>query len=373
MGSVSELVVSVGAIARNLRAVRRRVGDRSIMAAVKADAYGHGAVAVSRLIQNQGLADWLGVALVSEGVQLRDAGIELPILKLSPAFPDELPKAIAADLALTVVDERTIAQAEQAAKKARRLVPVHLKLDTGMRRIGMLPDAARELIPRIMESVHLNLEGLFTHLPISDVPAGEQFTVEQLALFNQAAKEALEIAGSIPFISAANSGAIMMHDLGASTMVRPGIMIYGSAPDPLTFKTIPLHPVVRWTTRLLFIKPVTKGETVGYGRSWTAPRDTWIGTVEIGYGDGYSRLLSNRGRMLIDGRSYPIVGRVCMDQTMIDLGPVQPEVEVGDEVVLIGTSGPEEITVAEIAALMGTIPYEVTCLITPRVPRRYVE
>ena len=159
------------------------------------------------------------------------------------------------------------------------------------------------------------------------------------------------------------------HDLGRTTMVRPGIMIYGSYPDPLTEHTRPLLDVGRWTTRVTFVKRVAAGESVGYGRTWAASADTWVATIAVGYGDGYSRLFSNRGRVLIGGRSYPIAGRVCMDQTMVDLGPDLPAVGVGDQVVLMGTDGDERVGVEELAELMGTITYEVTCLIAERVPR----
>lgn len=355
----------------NLDAVRARVGGRAVLAAVKADAYGHGAIEVSRMIERTGAADWLGVATVGEGLELRAAGITLPVLKLSVARGEEVAAAVAAGLTLCVVDEDSILEAGAAATALGTTASVHLKVDTGMRRIGCEPELAPSLAQRVDATPGVRLEGLFSHLPISDSPRGEEFTRGQVALFARTAREVEAARGPVPLKHLANSGAVLGHPDTWFDLVRPGIMIYGAYPDPEAARTVPLLHALEWRTRVSFVKRVPAGETVGYGRTWTAPRDTWIATVPVGYGDGYSRLLSNRGRMLVRGASYPIAGRVCMDQTMIDLGP-DTDVTVGDEVVLVGRSGTDEITTSEIAGLMGTIPYEVTCLITRRVGRETV-
>lgn len=365
------LVTRLDHIRRNLEAIRERVGDRKVLAAVKADAYGHGAVPVSRMIEQTGAADWLGVANVNEGVELRMAGIRMPILKLSVARGDEVAVAVAANLALCVVDAESVAEAAAAAAGQGVMIEVHLKVDTGMRRIGCPPEAAPELAELIDAVPELRLGGLMSHLPISDSPAGEEFTRTQIELFRETVERVTAARGPVPLVHLANSGGVLGHPDSWFDLVRPGVMIYGAYPDPQAPRTVPLEPGLEWRSRVTFVKQVAAGETVGYGRTWTAPADTWIATVPVGYGDGYSRLLSNRGRMLIGGNSYPIAGRVCMDQTMIDLGP-ETRVAVGDEVVLVGRSGGEEITTAEIAELMGTIPYEVTCLITRRVARGYI-
>ena len=359
-------------IRHNLDGVRARVGGRQVLAAVKADAYGHGAVPVATMIERTGAADWLGVATVEEGVRLREAGISLPILKLSPTRgASDVLRALTSALTLTVVDEASV---DQAARAADRLglggVGVHLKIDTGMRRVGVEPTEAPALAGRIVRSPGLRLQGLFSHLPVSDTPDGVAFTRTQTVRFAEAVAAVQAAVGRVELIHMANSGAVLGHPDTWFDLVRPGIMIYGSLPDPGAERTVDLRPGLRLTTRVSFVKPVAEGETVSYGRTWTAPRDTRIATLPVGYGDGYSRLLSNRGRVLIDGRAHPIAGRVCMDQTMIDLGP-DSDVNVGDPVVLIGRSGDHEITVAEIAETMGTIPYEVTCLITGRVTREY--
>ncbi len=357
-------------IQANLEAIRARVGARMVLAAVKADAYGHGAVEVARMIERTGAADWLGVANVAEGVELRAAGVRLPILKLSVARGAEVATAVGAGLTLCVVDAGSIAEAASAALAAGVTVDVHLKVDTGMRRIGCRPEDAPALARQVDATPGLRLGGLYSHLPISDSPRGEEFTRGQIGVFAAAAADVEAARGPVPLKHLANSGGVLGHPDSWFDLVRPGIIVYGAHPDPGAPRTVPLLPGLEWRTRVTFLKEVAAGETVGYGRTWTAPRDTWIATVPVGYGDGYSRLLSNRGRMLIGGRSYPIAGRVCMDQTMLDLGP-ETDVAVGEDVVLVGRSGDEEITTAELAEAMGTIPYEVTCLITHRVARAY--
>lgn len=368
---LTRLHVDLDALHHNLEVVRGLVGDRLILAPVKADAYGHGLVPVALSIQERGSADWLGVALVDEAAQLRAAGVTLPILKFSPTLPEELPDAIDAELTLSVVDDATVEAAQAAACAAGRTINVHLKVDTGMRRVGAEPEQAAHVAALIAAADNLRLQGVFTHLPISDVDEGDDFTADQLRRFFSVVDDIEAANGPVELVHAANSGAVLGHDLGRSNLVRPGIVTYGSYPDVVGSHPVDLRDVSRWTSRVNFVKRIRAGESVGYGRTWTAPNDTWIATVAVGYGDGYSRRMSSRGRMLIGGASYPVVGRVCMDQTMLDLGPEAAGVRVGDEVVIMGTSGDERIGVEELATLMDTITYEVTCLITARVQRDY--
>lgn len=354
-------------IAANLAAIRAKVGDRLVLAAVKADAYGHGAVAVGRYLQQTGAADQLGVATVGEGVELRRAGVTLPILKLSVARGPEVATALEHSLELIAVDELSIAEAGQAAVAGGHEAIMHLKVDTGMRRLGCEPEQAVRLARLADATPGVRLRAVMSHLPISDAAEGEAFTAAQIELFGQVAAQVEADRGPL-LKHLANSGGVLGHPAAWFDLVRPGVMIYGSYPDVSTPRSINLLPGLEWRSRVTFVKPVRAGETVGYGRTWTAPADTWIATVAVGYGDGYSRALSNRGRMLVGGVSYPIAGRVSMDQTMIDLGP-EPAVSVGDEVVLLGRSGDQEITAAELADLQGTISYEVTCAISRRVAR----
>ena len=365
--------VSLAAIRWNLAGVRARVGpDRLVLMAVKANAYGHGAVPVSRMLERTGAADWLGVATVPEGMELRAAGVTLPILKLSPVFAEEAADAVAADLRLTVADARDVGILRRAARAAGRPAVVHLKVDTGMGRVGVPPEGAAGLGRAVADAApDLRLEGVFTHLPASDSPDQDAFTSEQLARFARCvAGIQAELGRRVELVHAANSGGVLAHEASWLSMVRPGIMTYGYRPDPSTPATVPLTPALRWTSRVSFVKQVAAGTAIGYGRTWVAARDTWIGTVPIGYGDGFSRALSSRGRFIVGGTAYPVVGRVCMDQTMFDVGP-QPSVRVGDQVTVLGTDGEASYWADDMAADLGTIPYEITCRIDRRVTRSY--
>lgn len=355
----------------NIEGIRKTIGpQRKIMLSVKANAYGHGAVEISRLAQHSGV-DWLGVATVPEGLQLRQAGIQLPVLKLSPAFPEEMAAAVGSGITLAVCERSNIEALQHTSLATGRISPVHLKIDTGMGRIG----ASIAEAPRLAEQIerdcpNLRLEGIFTHLPSSD-EADPTYTRRQIEGFASSVAEIQHILGRrVSLVHCANSGAILGHEPAWLDLVRPGIMVYGYYPDGGTPRTIPLKPGLSFHSRVSFLKKVAAGTSIGYGRTWVAPQDTWIATISAGYADGFNRLFSNRGRVLINGRSCPVVGRVCMDQSMVDLG-AQTNVRVGDEVVLIGKSGAEEITCDEWAQMLGTIPYEITCQINPRVERVY--
>lgn len=353
----------------NIEGIQQAIGpERKILIAVKANAYGHGAVEVSRMAERIGVA-WLGVATVPEGLQLRAAGIRLPVLKLSHAFPEEMAAAVENDLTLAVCDHANAETLESVCRELGKTATVHLKVDTGMGRIGVTPEAAPELAETIERSCpHLRLQGIFTHLPVSDA-ADPVYTQAQIAGF-RATVEAIHavIGRCVDLVHCSNSGAVLAHPQGWLDMVRPGIMIYGFRPDAETPATIPLKPGLSFLTRISFLKQVEAGTSIGYGRTWVAPERTWIATIPAGYADGFNRLFSNRGRVLICERSYPIVGRVCMDQSMVNLGP-ETDARVGDEVVLIGRSGDEEISAYEWADKLRTITYEVTCQINARVPR----
>lgn len=356
----------------NLNGIRKAIGSkRKMLIAVKANAYGHGAVEISRLAEENGV-DWLGVATVPEGMQLREAGLQLPILKFSPAFHDEMQAAIEHNLTLTVCEMNNITALQTACAAAAKQLTVHLKVETGMGRIGVpIPEAPAMASYIDQRCPNLLLEGIFTHLPVSDDP-DPGYTREQIQRFKDVVDDIHRAIGrQVGLVHCANSGAVLGHEPGWLDLVRPGIMVYGYYPDPRTPPTIPIKPGMSFHTRMSFIKRVTAGTSIGYGRTWFAPQDTWIGTIPVGYADGFNRLFSNRGRVLINGRSYPVVGRVCMDQSMIDLGP-ESAVQVGDEVVLMGKNGTEEITCDEWAQVLNTITYEVTCQINPRVARVYL-
>ncbi len=354
----------------NIQAIRARVGKQcKILIAVKANAYGHGAVQVSRMAEMNGV-DFLGVATVPEGVELRQAGIRLPILKFSPTFPEEIETALRNEITLPICSRENAAETQQVSQSINKRSPVHLKVDTGMGRVGVALEEALALATFIeKECPHLALEGVFTHLPVSDA-AEQTYTREQITRFRLCVDQIQKAIGRKVLAHCANSGAVLGHPDAWMDMVRPGIMLYGYKPDKETPDTIDLKAGLSFFTRISFIKRVAKGTSIGYGRTWFAPEDTCIATIPVGYADGFNRLFSNRGRVLINGRSYPIVGRVCMDQCMINLG-AETDVQVGDQVVLIGQSGAECITCDEWAEKLGTIPYEVTCQLSPRVSRVY--
>ena len=374
IGHVPELTtyaeIDLGALERNLAVIRARV-QRPILLPVKANAYGHGLVPIALAATADGWADWLGVATVAEGVELRQAGVRAPILKLSSVLPDEAEAAVGNDLRLTVTDAAGVEAVARAASSSGAIARVHLKIDTGMRRIGVEPEAAVELAQLVERLPDVELDGVFTHLAVADDPAQDEFTKLQLGRFREAVDAITARLGRRPgLVHAANSGGVLAHPDSWLDLVRPGIMSYGYYPDAATPKTVAVEPVLRLVTHLTFVKPVRAGETVSYGRTWAPSADTRIGTFPVGYGDGYSRRLSNRASVLVGGRRRPQVGTVCMDQAMVDLGPGS-DAGPGERVTLIGADGSEQVTADELAEIVGTISYEVLCDLDHRVPRVY--
>lgn len=364
--------VHLANIRSNIENIRRAVGpERKILIAVKADAYGHGAVEVSRMAEKIGV-DWLGVATVPEGMELRQAGIKLPILKFSPAFSEEMEEAVKHDITLAVCELDNARQLQKVCGKLGKKCEVHLKIETGMGRIGVAAEEAFALADEIVKNCpDLKIGGVMTHLPVSD-EGSKTFTQRQIDRFKKVVGDIeARLAFKFPLVHCANSGGVLAHPDSWCDMVRPGVMVYGFYPSEDTPQTILLKPGLSFKTRVSFLKLVPKGGSVGYGRTWIAPEDSWIATFPAGYADGFNRLFSNMGRVLVNGRSYPVVGRVCMDQSMCNLGPAT-EVKVGDEVVLIGDSGCQNISVYEWAEKLKTITYEVTCQINRRV-RRYFD
>jgi alanine racemase len=363
------VTIDLGALSHNYGEVRRRIGNRHVLAVVKAQAYGHGAVPVATRLAADG-ARMLGVALVEEGCELRDAGITAPVLVMGPVFPEQA-EAVVGNRLTPVVSTLTLAQALSAeAPREGRTVSVHVKIDTGMGRIGLSPEAALPFIAEISALPGIAVEGLMTHFADADL-RDKRFAAVQMDRF-EALIEALAAKGiAVPLRHAANSAAVLEYDRALLTMVRPGLMLYGA--DPLESKGgADLRPVLSWTTRVAFVKQVPTGTPISYGRTFTTSRQSTIATIPVGYADGYSRSLSNRGAMLVRGMRAPVAGRVCMDMTMLDVTAI-PGVREGDEVVLLGAQGTERISADDIAALTGTIAYEVLCGIGGRVPRILTE
>jgi alanine racemase len=369
--------IDLDALRHNVRTVRRLVGDQTrMLATVKADAYGHGYERISRTLVDEGV-EFLGVANVAEALQVRDtldaSRGDARIMTLGANLAEEMDAVIANGFVPLVCSFEEALAYEARAADAGVTLDVHVKVDTGMGRIGFWHQECVEQIEQLARLPHLRIEGIATHFPSAD-EEDQAFSYEQLEVFGRIVAE-LEARGvRIPLRHAANSSAIAHLPESAFNMVRPGLVLYGHYPSPHLAEAHPLgvRPVLALKTRVVFIKEVGAGRTISYGRTFTATEPMRVATLAIGYGDGYSRELSNRGEVLVRGRRARILGTVTMDQTMADVTDI-PDARVGDEAVLIGRQGDEAITVAELAAHMGTIPYIVTCSISKRVIRRYIE
>jgi alanine racemase len=362
----TRIVVDLDRIAGNLRAIRAHAGV-PVMAIVKANAYGHGLVDVARHLQAQGV-EHLGVAFPEEGIALRRAGITVPILVLGGIYGPQVAEYLHQDLQITVSSLDKLRQVEAAAESLGRRASVHLKIDTGMERIGVHAWSAGPFIEAAVASRWITLAGIYSHLACSDEP-DSPMTALQLARFDEACAHFGRIGAPVPPRHIANSGGVLHFPDACLDMVRPGILLYGVLPGPTARPTVAVQPALSLVSRVVYFKVVQAGHTVSYGGTWAPPADTRVVTVPIGYGDGYPRALSSRGMVLLRGREYPIVGRVCMDQFMVDIGGDSAWNE--DEVVLIGRQDGAELRVEQVAAAAGMIPYEVLVGLNERIPRLY--
>lgn len=341
------------------------------MAIVKADGYGHGAVEVANLLQSEGV-NRFAVAIVNEGEVLRENGITSPVLVLGYTPRADIKALIENNLTQTVFSYEMAKVISDEAGKLGKTVNIHLKVDTGMGRIGFLssPQSIEE-IKMIASLPHLNMEGIFTHFSTAD-EEDTTYTHKQWHIFEGFLNELQEVGIELPVIHAANSAAIMCHSYTDLNVVRPGIILYGYYPSGyLKGKVLDLMPAMTLKTQVVHVKELPEGHYVGYGRTHCTHQKTKIATIPVGYADGYSRGLGNTGRVLIRGQYAPIIGNICMDQFMVDVTGIE-DVSVEDEVVLFGKQGENEIPVEELASLLGTINYEIVCMIGKRVPRVYV-
>ena len=353
--------VDLEAIRHNARVLKPETAE--LMAVVKANGYGHGDVEVARAAIEAG-ATWAGVAMVEEGLRLRAAGIEAPILVLSELPTGSEAVALAHRLTPTLYSGDGL---DRLAAAARGSVPVHVKIDTGMHRVGVWPPENAPGFARRVHAAGLEVEGLFTHFARSE--DDDVTTKEQLARFLEAA-DAVRSAGVVPrVLHAANSGATILHPEAHLDVVRPGIALYGIEPAPGVGSHLGLRPALAWRSRVSAVKRLETGEAVSYGHRYRLERDAWIATVPVGYADGYPRQLTNLGSVLIGGRRHGVAGTVTMDQLLVDCGDA--EVQAGEEVVLIGSQGNETIGADALGRLFGTIGYEIVSRIGDRVPRRY--
>ena len=364
--------VSIEAIKHNYHEIRKLIPHSTgIMGIVKADGYGHGAAEIANILQEEGV-DQLAVAIAKDGEELRKSGITKPILVLGYTPAADIEALITYDLTQTVFSFEMAEFISREAKKFGKSINVHIKVDTGMGRIGFLADPQSiEEIKKIAQLPNINMEGIFTHFSTAD-EVDKTYTRDQWSIFTGFLNELHEAGIEFPIVHAANSAATMGHPYTHVNMVRPGIIMYGYYPsDYLHGKKINLKPAMTLKTQVVHIKELSKEHYIGYGRKYCTTRETKIATIPIGYADGYSRRLSNKGRVLIRGQYANVIGNICMDQFMVDVSHI-PDITVGDEVVVFGTQGDKTVTIEELARLTDTINYEIMCMIGKRVPRIYV-
>ncbi|AIK37361.1 alanine racemase [Bacillus pseudomycoides] len=365
--------VNLDAVKHNVREFKKRVNDKNIamMAAVKANGYGHGAVEVAKAAIEAGV-NQLAVAFVDEGIELREAGVTVPILVLGYTPVDVAKDAIGYDIMMTVYRIEDLKGINEIAKQLEKKAHIQVKIDTGMSRIGLQEEEVAPFLEELKNMKYIEIEGMFTHYSTAD-EINKTYTNMQTSLFEKAVNTAKEMDIHLPYIHSSNSAGSMELSNTFQNMVRVGIGIYGMYPSKEVDHTVvSLQPALSLKSKLAHIKHAKKNRGVSYGNTYVTTGEEWIATVPIGYADGYNRQLSNKGHALINGIRVPVLGRVCMDQLMLDVTKAMP-VQVGDEVVFYGRQGEEEISVEEIADTLGTINYEVTCMLDRRIPRVYKE
>ena len=367
--------IDLPAFRHNLQTLRKYLGPQTqIMAVVKADAYGHGAIPCARIAVESGVANYLGTGVIEEGIELRENGLNAPILILGSIFPDEAEELVRHNLA-TILCTQPLAQVlSKEAEKQDKTVSVHIKVDTGMNRLGVSPENLPALLDQIRNLKNLNIEAVSTHFSSAD---DEDLSITQAQLEKfQTALAILQKEGiHTPMVHCANTSALFKFPESRFNMVRPGLILYGVLPSPSLRPVInqgenPFQPVMQWKSQIILVKPIAKGQPLSYSRSFTTQRDSLIATLPIGYADGLHRILSNKMDVLIRGRRAPQVGNICMDMILIDVTDV-PDVQTGDEVVIFGRQEDQMISVEELAMEGQTIPYEFLCNVGKRVPRIY--
>jgi len=366
--------VDLDNIAHNTREVRRITNKKAeLMGVVKADAYGHGAMEVVKTLIQNGVTR-LAVSMLDEAIQLRQHGVDIPILILSYTDPVRAEEIIQYDVTQTVFSFDLAEALSEAAQKLKKNVKIHIKIDTGMTRVGFMPGySAVKNVVEISKLPRIIIEGIFTHFASAD-EADRSYTYMQFERFMSICSELGRIGVYIPIKHVANSAAIIEYPEMHLDMVRPGIILYGMYPsNEVDHAKIDLKPAMTLKANVIYVKDVEPNTCISYGRTFVTSRTSRIATIPIGYADGYTRLLSNKANVLINGELAPVVGRICMDQCMVDVTDLKNEVSVGDEVVLFGKQGDRQIRIEDIANTIGTINYEIACIIGKRIPRVYLQ
>jgi alanine racemase len=363
--------IDLGALAFNYRQIQKKI-PKGVMTlgVVKADAYGHGAIPVSRKLEELGV-EYLGVAMSDEGVQLRKGGIKTPILLLGGTYQEDVDRVFQFRLTPVVFQKESLQLLSEAAERRKKKVKVHLKVDTGMGRLGVPLGLWPAFLVGMKRFPNIEVEGILSHYSMAD-ENDDPFTERQWKAFQDAVAIAESMGIHVRYTHISNSAGLAAFPSWSGNLVRPGIILYGSYPSPVFRKLIKLKPVMTLKTRIGLLKQVPAGVKISYGGTFVTKMESRVATLPIGYADGYNRKLSNQGQVLVRGRRAPVVGRVCMDYIIADVTGI-PKVSPGDEVVLMGRQGREEITAEEVAERIGTISYEVFCLVGKRVPRVYRE
>jgi len=368
--TVTRAIIDLDAVVYNFRVIRKAVDRRvKILAVVKSDAYGHGLTEVARVLEREG-ADILGVGDVAEGSTLRSAGVAKPIMVLGLIPESAIPTALDKELTLTIASLKSAQQVAGVASAKGCVAKVHCIIDTGMGRIGFQPDNAPEEIPAILQYSSIDVEGISTHFPRATAER-DPFTASQIKAFKNIIKRLGDNGVPFELTHAANSAAVINHPSAQFDMVRVGIMLYGVAPTKALQGKLDLRPAMRFETSVVFVKSVPEGTPLSYDHTYATPNATVIATIPAGYAHGVDFLLSNAGEVLVRGQRAPVVGRVCMDQTLVNVGHIAG-VTVGDKVTLIGRDGKQSIAAEDVAERAHTIPYDVITRIGKMVPREYV-
>jgi alanine racemase len=366
------LEINLDSIAHNVKKIRQIVGENTqIIAVVKANAYGHGAIEVSETLLENGVT-MLGVGVIEEGIVLREAGIKAPILVCGLTKDDQFESLIMHNLTATVCDLKAVKTLSRIANKNKKRARVHIKIDTGMGRLGIPSRDTLDFVKEIGKMKNIEIEGIFTHFAATNEEDGN-YTRKQFEKYKKALLELERERINIPLKHVANSSAILDSSRFHFNAVRPGIIVYGLFPSPRTKQIVQLRPAAEFKTKIIFLKKGSAGKSIGYGGTYTTTKPTRIATLPVGYADGYSWLLSNKGEVLVRGERAPIIGRICMDLCMIDVTHIGG-VQIGDEVVLWGKQGSEMISVEEVAQKIGSIVYEVICMVDKeRVPKVFIK
>lgn len=362
----SWLEVNLQAIEKNISVIKKLTGT-GVMAIVKANGYGHGAVEVARAAIRGG-ATWCAVSNVDEALELRSAGLECPILILGYSPPGRLADVISNQISVTIWNQEQVELASTVAAELGLPLRAHLKIDTGMSRLGAQPDETLQLVKKIVDNPHITFEAIFTHFARADEPDSNS-TELQDKLFNQVLQEIHQEFPVLPLIHAANSAATIYHPKTVYDLVRVGILMYGLPPSDCCPLPDGIQQAITWKSILSHVKTLPAGRGVSYGHIYTTSKEERIGTVPVGYADGFRRVEGNE--VLIHGKRVPVIGRVCMDQLMVQLDTI-PNAAIGDEVIIIGKQGNEQITPQDIAERWKTVNYEVICGLNARVPRVYI-